>query len=106
MQSGQTVWDIVQQRDRQCQLTAKAGRALDAFVAFIDQSRPRFRKASLAESARHLLEAIDYASELARAYPDPNERQARWAAVEELVNALATYEAGAREPTLRDSSTR
>ena len=65
VKSGQTVWDILQRRDRQGQLTEKAGRAVDEFVAFIDQSRPRFRKGSLAEEARRLLGAIDYAGELA-----------------------------------------
>src|SRR5207237_650300 len=33
-------------------------------------------------------------------YSDPNEQQARWAAVEEVVNALGAYEKGTKKPTL------
>ena len=51
-------------------------------------------------SLRRLIAEIGYEAELKRLYPDPNEQQARWAAVEEVVNALGAYEKSAKKPTL------
>jgi DNA helicase II / ATP-dependent DNA helicase PcrA len=55
---------------------------------------------SLVDLVRRLIVEIGYEGELKRLYSDPNEQQARWAAVEEVVNALAAYEKGAKKPTL------
>ena len=54
----------------------------------------------LGEVVRGLINEVGYEAELARLYPDANERQARWAAVEEVVNAVATYAKRASKPTL------
>src|SRR4029078_6856381 len=55
---------------------------------------------SLVEVARRLIAEIGYEAELNRLYSDPNEQQARWAAVEEVVNALGAYEKASKTPTL------
>jgi DNA helicase-2/ATP-dependent DNA helicase PcrA len=47
-----------------------------------------------------LIAEIGYEKELQRIYSDPNEQQARWQSVEEVVNALALYERGSKQPTL------
>ena len=49
---------------------------------------------------RHLVEEIHYKAELARIYTDANDRDARWASVEELVNSAATYVRKAKKATL------
>ena len=49
---------------------------------------------------RGLINEVGYEDELARLYPDANEQQTRWAAVEEVVNAVATYAKRASKPTL------
>src|SRR4029079_7887338 len=43
---------------------------------------------------------IGYQAEIERQYSDPNEQQARWGAVEEVVNALGAYEKAHLKPTL------
>ena len=48
----------------------------------------------LAEVVKTLLTEISYKEELARLYPNVNDRDARWASVEELVNAVAASEKG------------
>jgi DNA helicase-2/ATP-dependent DNA helicase PcrA len=55
---------------------------------------------SLVDVVRRLIAEIGYEAELKRLYQDPNEQQARWSAVEELVNALGAYEKTARQATL------
>ena len=55
---------------------------------------------SLVDLARRLLTEVGYEAELKRQYTDPNEQQARWQSVEEVVNALGIYEKSAKKPTL------
>ncbi|MCA9202090.1 MAG: UvrD-helicase domain-containing protein, partial [Planctomycetales bacterium] len=55
---------------------------------------------TLTSLVRRLLSDIHYDAEIRRQYPDPNDQQARWAAVEEVVNALAGYESRTERPTL------
>ena len=47
-----------------------------------------------------LVRHIGYREEIQRLYREPLEQQARWAAVEEVVNALGAYEKRVRNPTL------
>ena len=64
----------------------------------------RFRRQSaeqpLAEVVKTLIREIGYRQELDRLYPDLSERDARWASVEELVNAVAAYCQRASKPTV------
>jgi DNA helicase-2/ATP-dependent DNA helicase PcrA len=53
-----------------------------------------------AEVIRGLIDEIRYRDEITRIYPDPNEQTTRWASVEEVVNAAASYTKRASEPTL------
>ncbi|HEX5104802.1 MAG TPA: UvrD-helicase domain-containing protein [Pirellulaceae bacterium] len=55
---------------------------------------------SLVDLVRRLLAEIGYEAELKRQYSDPNEQQARWQSVEEVVNALGIYEKSAKKPSL------
>ena len=54
----------------------------------------------LAEAVRELVRAVDYRAEIDRSYPDPLAREARWAAVEEVVNFAENYSRGRPDPTL------
>src|SRR5690606_4358073 len=49
---------------------------------------------------RELLARIDYKSEIERQYKEPGDQETRWNAVEELVNAIATYETRDESPSL------
>ena len=66
--------------------------AINQFTATIQQYRGQLTSESLTDICRSLVQQIGYQDDLARRYPDPNERQSRWAAVEEVVNWLAAYE--------------
>ena len=55
---------------------------------------------SLAGVLRELVYDLDYMAALERMYPQAEEAQARQASVEEVINALAEYEADAKSPSL------
>lgn len=54
----------------------------------------------LVSGVKKLIDAVDYRVEVRRAYPDPMTREARWAAVEEVVNFASNYMHKSKEPTL------
>ncbi len=78
----------------------------DAVEAY-DDFRARLTSAGV-ENATHdlvarlgsLLEAVDYKSEIRRLYSDPMTREARWAAVEEMLNFAENYTRRSPSPTL------
>ena len=64
----------------------------------IERFRRQMRKnARRSEVVKTLIREIGYKDELTRQYPDANEQEARWASVEELVNAVAGYSAAGGE---------
>ncbi len=111
VKAGKPVWDVMQG-------TRGAGRgasngttngvnpaALDAlakFQAMILRYQERLSRDSLVEVAGDLIQEIGYRRELGRLYKDPNEEQARWAAVEEVVNALGRYQQRSKRPRLAE----
>jgi DNA helicase-2/ATP-dependent DNA helicase PcrA len=74
--------------------------AVARFHALIERFRRQVAEKSPAEIVKTLVREVGYREELDRLYPDINERDARWASVEELVNAVAGYCQRASKPTL------
>jgi DNA helicase-2/ATP-dependent DNA helicase PcrA len=56
----------------------------------------------LVDLVRRLIAEIGYQAEIKRLYPDPQEQEARWQSVEDVVNALGAYEQGTKQPNLGD----
>ncbi|MCE5268713.1 MAG: UvrD-helicase domain-containing protein [Planctomycetaceae bacterium] len=81
-------------------LSGVAAESVAKFQALIERFRRRMRESPLNDVVKALVAEIGYKNELARQYNDVNEREARWASVEELVNAAATYSQRASKPTL------
>jgi DNA helicase-2/ATP-dependent DNA helicase PcrA len=76
--------------------------AIAKFQAMILRYQERLARGSLVEIAGDLIQEIGYRRELGRLYKDPNEEQARWAAVEEVVNALGRYQQRSKRPRLAE----
>ncbi len=74
------------------QLPAAATARVVAFQGLIERFRSMLGQVPIAELMRELLKVIDYRAELERLHTGPGEAEARWLAVEELVNAAALYE--------------
>ncbi|MGA2031265.1 MAG: UvrD-helicase domain-containing protein [Thermoguttaceae bacterium] len=88
---GKPLWEL---------LAVSASPPLDQFRGLVQRYQARLADGSLVEALRALVHEIRYREELARLYPDADEQQARWAAVEELVNAVSGYCQRAKQPTL------
>ncbi len=97
---GKPLWEVLPNARRIAGLPTPAVVATLKLRALIEAFRARIGSESLVEIASDLIRTIGYQDELARIYKDPQDQQARWAAVEEVVNALATYEKRAKKPTL------
>jgi DNA helicase II / ATP-dependent DNA helicase PcrA len=89
---GEPIWEMIKGRDAE---------AIARFAVLVQRYHEEVRNAkSLVDVVRRLIGEIAYEAELKRLYTDPNEQQARWAAVEEVVNALGAYEKAHKKPTL------
>jgi DNA helicase-2/ATP-dependent DNA helicase PcrA len=100
---GVPVWQAISGESPSPALPAAARAALGRFVDLVRRYHDQAPKArSLAELVRRLVAEIGYQGEIKRLYPDPQEQEARWQSVEEVVNALAAYEQATKKPTLGD----
>ena len=81
-------------------INASTAEAIEKFRRTIEQARSRLKRSSLVDTATQLVHDIDYQSEINRQYHEPNDQQSRWAAVEEGINSLGSYEKRAKRPTL------
>jgi DNA helicase-2/ATP-dependent DNA helicase PcrA len=97
--AGKPLWDLLA-APSQPGVPPAAARGLAALHAMIASCRADLNKHPPADVVRSLIERIGYRAELQRLYPDAADQQARWASVEELVNALGSYMERAGHPTL------
>ncbi len=92
---GKPLWTILPYAGAVKGLPSAAVASVGRFYAMIE----RFQKAAkaaaggsqLVETVKLLIREIQYKDELTRLYPNANDQEARWQAVEEVVNALAAY---------------
>ena len=78
----------------------RRAKPIERFRSTIEHFRQRLGDESLLEVVSTLIHQIGYHDDLVRQYKDPPEQQARWAAVEEVVNTLGSYEKRSKRPTL------
>ncbi|MCA9170609.1 MAG: UvrD-helicase domain-containing protein [Planctomycetales bacterium] len=70
-------------------------------MTLVDEYQQKLRKQGLSATVRELVAKIDYRSEIGRRYKeDADAQEARWRAVEEVVNSVAEYEERAKKPSL------
>ena len=107
VERGKPVWEIMSNPSLMPPMPQAARAGAARLVAQVNQFRQLFGLVKGAKAAalpsellRKLIAEIGYMQDLERVYPDPNERQSRTAAVEEMVNALAAYERRAEQPSL------
>jgi ATP-dependent DNA helicase UvrD/PcrA len=95
VEAGKPIWDMMHHG------SAASVPAVHKFVELIERFRRDLAaRKPLAPTAQRLIGEIGYEAEIKRQYPDPNEQQSRWAAVEEVINALAAYETTQKKATL------
>ncbi|MHB1038033.1 MAG: ATP-dependent helicase [Pirellulales bacterium] len=94
------LWEVLAAAKPGGRVSPAAVRGIEGFQAMIKHYQARAAKEPLVEVVSGLIHQIGYQSELARLYKDADEQQARWRAVEDVVNALAAYQQRADRPTL------
>jgi DNA helicase-2/ATP-dependent DNA helicase PcrA len=96
------VWEVLRPERRPPGLPQAAVQGLNQFCQLIEEFRHRVQQGPLVETLREMLDRIDYHREIEHTYPDPNDQQSRWAAVEELINALSLYASRTDHPSLTE----
>ncbi len=94
------LWDLVTGAAARPKLTSTTNAGLDELAYKIEDVRLQAQSMSLVDTARTLIESIGYRREIDRLYDKPEDREARWTTVEQLVNALAQYEQSRKKPRL------
>jgi DNA helicase-2/ATP-dependent DNA helicase PcrA len=99
---GKPIWDLLPHAGALAGLPATAAAAVERFRTLMERFRRLTREPSrkLPEVVKTLIRDVAYQDELARMYPDASDREARWASVEEVVNAVAGYAQRAATPTM------
>jgi DNA helicase II / ATP-dependent DNA helicase PcrA len=102
---GKPMWELLPHAAQLSELSATAVEAVERFRTLIERFRRQMKDHSPVDVTKTLIRDVAYKDELTRLYPDAGDQEARWAAVEEVVNAVATYSQrvatkGAAKPTV------
>ncbi len=97
---GGHVWDLLPSIASGSMLSPTASQAVSKFHSLISRLQSSAGNLPLADLVALVIKETEYHRELERAFPDPNDREARINSLEEIVNAAANYEASAKAPTL------
>ncbi|MGB6045393.1 MAG: 3'-5' exonuclease, partial [Pirellulales bacterium] len=102
VREGVPLWDLLRRADEVPGVTSKAAEHTRNFVAQVEGWQTEFSSArSLVTATSDLIRAIDYQAEIRRSCTDPNDAEARWQAVEQVINAIGSYQKQVRGPSLR-----
>jgi DNA helicase-2/ATP-dependent DNA helicase PcrA len=100
VEHGQPVWHSLESPSA-CGLAAPAAAAVQEFAALVADLQTVAATLAPDKLLATVIDRTGYRQELERLYPDPAEREARTASVEELLNAAANYADRADAATLR-----
>ena len=94
------LWDVISGNAPQPGLSGAVRGGLKRLTAIVNSAREE--KGSLVDRARNLVSQINYRNEIERLYSEPTDRDARWSSVEQVINAIADYEATSHKPGMTD----
>ena len=89
---GKFLWEVLPDALAIDGIDAKTAAAVSQFRRLIEQLRDQAAKTRVAQLIALVLEKTAYRDALAKLYPDPAEREARLASLEEIINAAASYD--------------
>lgn len=98
--AGKPLWELLPAAEVHPEVSPAAAQAIEQFRATMDEFRARLTEGSLSDLVGELIVRVNYKAEIERAYKDSSEQETRWNAVQELVNAVATYEERDDNPSL------
>jgi DNA helicase-2/ATP-dependent DNA helicase PcrA len=97
---GKFLWEVLGNALAVDGIDTKTSDAVQRFVQLIEKFRDAQSKLSIPALVNMVIDETNYRDALHKLYPDASECESRLAALEEIVNAAASYEAGRRKPTL------
>jgi DNA helicase II / ATP-dependent DNA helicase PcrA len=92
---GMPLWELLGQAAGSGRVSSAAAAGIAKLQSLVARYHPRAKDADTAAVVSGLVRDVAYRDELTRLYPDADELESRWASVEEVVNAAASY--GRRE---------
>ncbi len=98
---GGHVWDLLSTAGEEGILAPAATQSVKKFYTLIESIREIAPNCKLQDLVSLVIEKSHYRNELSRIYPDPNDRDARNASLEEVINAAANYQGQSKEPNLQ-----
>jgi DNA helicase-2/ATP-dependent DNA helicase PcrA len=101
VQRGKPIWQLDPKTLDPGDVPPKAVTALTDFRHMVNRFRSQADSQPLAPLASELLDTIGYRGELARIYSDPDERDARLTAVDQVVQSIERYAQGTPKPTFQ-----
>ena len=99
---GIPIWDVLNDPNELSDLEPRHAKSIAVFTDRVSQYREDLNADSFVNVANKMLGGFRYETELKRRHPDADDYQARWRAVEEVINALGDYEQRARKPDLNE----
>jgi len=90
--AGRPVWEIIEHPDLRPEIPPAAARGLDRLLHCIQETRQRIRQDGLADAIRWMIHECDYRKEVDRCHTEPEDREQRWNAVQQVVNSLAEFQ--------------
>jgi DNA helicase-2/ATP-dependent DNA helicase PcrA len=98
--AGKPVWDVLGRAGRMGGIPDAAREGIRRLRELIARYREQAKRVPLARLARGLVEELGYRDELARIYRNPDDRDARLAAVDELLASVGSYAERTPRPTV------
>ena len=98
---GCPVWNVFPKAARLPDFSKPAADGVESLAKLVKTFAEKAEGGKLAQTVKDLIAAIDYRQEIESRYKgDPEAIEARWNTVEEIVNAVAEYEARGKKPSL------
>ncbi len=86
------VWEIIEHHDLRPNVPPAAAKGLDRLLNCVRETRERIQTDGLAEAIRWMIHDCDYRQEVNRCHTEPEDREQRWNAVQQVVNSLAEFQ--------------
>jgi DNA helicase-2/ATP-dependent DNA helicase PcrA len=97
---GRSLWSLLSEAAGDVEVPEHVTERVERFVRLIEGYRAQLGAVTVVDLLRDLLDKVGYRQELARLHEKSGETEARWEAVQELVNAVGLYESRADNPSL------
>ena len=97
-----SLWDLVSAKSPRPNLSSGTVQGLENLFRLVEDVSYQSESDSLVDLVKSMIQTSQYRKEIERNYSEPEDVEARWATVEQLVNAVGEYEQRTNRPLLSD----